>query len=149
VWVNCLWVDGLLRDCFAQHRQLTADAALAALPIARFSSVELIVLCAVVALVSHLVITSRTVRATVLIPACAIPFAANGASVSMMIFVAVIACGFCQTFTVSAKPVAIYAQLDTPTFSKNDLLTLSAALALPMLALIVTFAVFVWPHFGL
>jgi anion transporter len=125
-----------------------ARAALALLPVERWSGVAIISLCAFVALLSHLLITSRTVRAAVLIPAFAIPLANTGVSPTLLILVAVIGSGFCQTFVVSAKPVAVFAQCDMPTFSPKDLICLSAALALPLFAMLVGFATVVWPRMG-
>jgi solute carrier family 13 (sodium-dependent dicarboxylate transporter), member 2/3/5 len=126
-----------------------AQAMLSLFPIDRFSSEALLILCGTVALLSHLLITSRTVRATVLIPTIALPLAMNGVDASLMIFVAVIGSGFCQTFTVSAKPVAVFAQSEASGITARNLTSLSAVLFAPLLALLACFALFVWPTLGL
>jgi solute carrier family 13 (sodium-dependent dicarboxylate transporter), member 2/3/5 len=126
-----------------------AQGIVGAIALDRWSNAAILGLCAIVALLSHLVITSRTVRATVLIPAFAIPLATRGIEPSLLIFVAVIGSGFCQTLTVSAKPVAVFAQTEQATFSKADLIRLSAILLIPLLGLLMAFALWVWPWLGL
>lgn len=126
-----------------------ANAVIAAIPLKAMSNTAIIAVCALVALLSHLVITSRTVRATVLIPAFAIPMVSHGIEPSLLIFVAVIGSGFCQTLTVSAKPVAVFAQTELETFTKSDLIGLSAALLIPLFGLLMLFAHFFWQPLGL
>jgi solute carrier family 13 (sodium-dependent dicarboxylate transporter), member 2/3/5 len=126
-----------------------AAMALALVPLEHFSQSAIIALCAVIALSSHLLITSRTVRATILIPTIALPLAVNGVDATLMIFVAVIGSGFCQTFTVSAKPVAVFAQAENSGITSGTLAGLSAVLFLPLLALLAFFAMVIWPLQGL
>lgn len=102
---------------------------------------------ALIALLSHLVITSRTARAAVLIPAVVLPAAASGGDVTVLIMTAIVGTGLCQTMPASSKPVAIFARAPVPTFNNADLLRLSAFLLPMMLALIMVFALFVWPKF--
>jgi sodium-dependent dicarboxylate transporter 2/3/5 len=103
-----------------------------------------IAVMALVSLLAHLVITSRTARATVLIPALALPLAGLGHDPKLLILVTVMGTGFCQTLTASAKPVALFAQGERPTYASADLLRLSAVLLPIMLALLVLFALAVW-----
>ncbi|MEM9639326.1 MAG: hypothetical protein AAGA94_16880, partial [Pseudomonadota bacterium] len=97
------------------------------------------------AVLSHLVITSRSARAAVLIPAVALPIAAFGHDPALIVMVAVLGTGFCQTLMASAKPVAIYGAMDQPTFSQADLfrlaLPLMSAVAGPLFAAALIF----WP----
>lgn len=109
----------------------------------------LVLVAAVVALLSHLVITSRTARALVLVPAVALPLSAGALNPAALIFLTVVASGFCQTFTVSAKPVALFAKQDKPPFADGDLVRLSLALLPVMLALLALFAFVIWPLQGL
>ncbi|MGL4242779.1 MAG: SLC13 family permease, partial [Beijerinckiaceae bacterium] len=67
-----------------------------------------VLVVALIALAAHLAITSRTARATVLIPAVAIPLTALGFQPAALIFLTVMGTGFCQTMTASAKPVALF-----------------------------------------
>ena len=62
---------------------------------------------AIAATLSHLIITSRTARATVLIPALALPLAALGADPVALVMVVTLASGFCQTLMVSAKRIMV------------------------------------------
>ncbi|CDZ29094.1 anion permease [Neorhizobium galegae] len=104
---------------------------------------------AVVATLSHLAITSRTARATVLIPALALPLAALGVDPLNLVMVVTLASGFCQTLMVSAKPVALFGAMDPPPFGQGDLLRLAMMLVVPFMVLLVVFATLVWPLQGL
>lgn len=58
-------------------------------------------------------------------------------------------CGFCHTLPSSAKPVALFADVPgTPTYTPRDLLRLSAFLAPLTAALVLVFALAVWPLLG-
>ncbi|MGF6158233.1 sodium-dependent dicarboxylate transporter 2/3/5 [Ensifer sp. KUDG1] len=110
----------------------------------------LVVLLAIaVATFAHIVIASRTARATVLIPAVALPLAGFGVSPASLIMVTAIGGGFCQTLMVSAKPVALFGGMEPPAFSPSDLLRLALMLALPFIALLALFALVIWPAIGL
>jgi anion transporter len=119
-----------------------------------YLSVPLIVLAViVVSLAAHLVITSRTARATVLIPTLVLPLAGLGLDPAALILIAVMGTGFCQTLAASAKPVALYAQADGPgsgpAMGQGDLLRLSLALAPMMVAALLLFAFVIWPLQGI
>jgi di/tricarboxylate transporter len=59
------------------------------------------------------------------------------------------AAGFCHTLPASAKPVALFSDLPgTPTYTPRDLLRLSAVLAPSTAAIVLLFAVVVWPVLG-
>jgi anion transporter len=103
----------------------------------------------VIALAAHLVITSRTARATVLIPTVALPLAGLGLDPTALILATVMGTGFCQTLAASAKPVALYANLDRETYAPADLLRLSLALAPVMALALFIFALWIWPLQGI
>jgi sodium-dependent dicarboxylate transporter 2/3/5 len=94
---------------------------------------------------SHLVIISRTARATVLIPTLALPLAALGAEPHLVIMTSVIGSGFCQTFLVSAKPVTLFGAGEKPPFDQSDLTRLAIWTLPPFIVLLTLFAAFVWP----
>ncbi len=104
---------------------------------------------AVIASLGHLLITSRTARAVALIPLLAFPAAAFGYETKALIFLTVIATGYCLTLTVSAKSLIVYSGASTDSFSHADLLRLSSVLFPLHLVLIVIFALYVWPWLGL
>jgi hypothetical protein len=59
------------------------------------------------------------------------------------------AAGFCHTLPASAKPVTLFSQITgAPTYAPRDLLRLSAVLAPLTAALVLFFAVAVWPLLG-
>lgn len=114
-------------------------------------SVELVVAgVALASLLAHLFITSRTARSSVLVPVAALLGAALGYNPTMLAFLSTAAAGFCLTLTVSAKPVAMFSQIeDAPTYQPRDLLKLSGVLLPVHFALLLVFALYVWPLLGL
>jgi di/tricarboxylate transporter len=136
-----------------------ATQALAAVPAAvRQQPTLLLGAVVLVAMLSHLLITSRSARAAVLIPTLALPLAVQPTQAAHLILVVTIASGFCQTLMVSAKPVALYAHGTArvgddsadhaAAFGEADLLRLSLAL-MPVFALLVLAVVlWLWPWLG-
>ncbi|OYW52957.1 MAG: hypothetical protein B7Y80_17870 [Hyphomicrobium sp. 32-62-53] len=98
-----------------------------------------------VALLSHLIITSRTARAAVLIPSFVLPLAELGGDITTLVMVTIVGTGLCQTMSASAKPVAIFSNAPIPTYASGDLLRLSLMLLPMMFGLIMAFALGVWP----
>ncbi len=136
--------------------QALADALLEAVPLQQLGTAGVMMTAVLVALLSHLLITSRTARALVLLPTVALPLAATGINPALLIFVCVLGSGFCQTLAVSAKPVALFARAELPrelrdesTSVDTSLLKLSLALLPVMAALLWCFAMYVWPLQGL
>lgn len=124
-----------------------AEMAIGLLPHDLTGSLPVIVaFVTLIAVVSHLVITSRTARAAVLIPAVALPVAGFGHDVTLIVLVTVIGTGFCQTMMASAKPVALYGNLDRETFTQRDLLRLAIPLLPIKAVLIIGAALYVWPY---
>lgn len=103
---------------------------------------------AAIALLAHLVVTSRTARAVVLIPVLALPLAGFGYDPTALILLVAIGTGFCQTLPVSAKAVALYAALKQPTYAPKDLMLLSITLLPIHVVLLVVFSLVVWPLLG-
>ncbi len=126
--------------------QALAAQGLAALPLAGAPPWLLILTAAGSAVALHLFVPSRTARAVVLLPTVVGPLAAAGADPLLLALVCIQGSGFCQTFTVSAKPLAVYEhQAGRTNFAPADLLRLSAWLAPLMVLLLLLFATQVWP----
>ncbi|MDZ7359129.1 MAG: SLC13 family permease [candidate division KSB1 bacterium] len=104
---------------------------------------------AVIALLSHLLITSRIARTSVLIPPVVLLGVSLGYNPTTLAFIATAAAAFCLTLPTSAKPVAMFSQLEGATYQPRDLLKLSGALLPLHLVLLLGFAFFVWPMMGL
>jgi anion transporter len=105
-------------------------------------------LIAIVSLLAHLFITSRTARVSVLLPLI-IPLAqAANYDPTVVALITTAATGFCLTLPVSAKPVAMFNQLDTPTYEARDLLRLSSVLLPLHFVLLIVFAFTYWPAMG-
>jgi sodium-dependent dicarboxylate transporter 2/3/5 len=99
---------------------------------------------AVASLMAHLVITSRTARASVLIPLIVVPMSALGHDLTTLVMISILGTGFCQTLTASSKPVALFANISAPTYGQSDLVRLSICLFPIMFGLLIVFAVLVW-----
>ncbi|SMD17519.1 SLC13 family permease [Kibdelosporangium aridum] len=114
------------------------------------NAVVLLITVVVVSAAAHLVLQSRSARSAVLVP-LVIPMAlATGMNPAALAFASTAAAGFCHTLPSSAKPVAMFASAeDVPTYRKRDLVRLSCVLGPLVVALVVAFALFVWPMLGL
>ncbi|WP_193241436.1 SLC13 family permease [Streptomyces phaeolivaceus] len=111
----------------------------------------LVFLVAVVAVstAAHLVLQSRSARSSVLVPLVVAAAVGAGVNPVAAALASTAAAGFCHTLPASAKPVALFADLPgTPTYTPRDLLRLSAVLAPLTAALVVLFAVVLWPALG-
>jgi di/tricarboxylate transporter len=108
------------------------------------STAAMVAFLALVSLLAHLVIASRTARVTLLVPALALPLAGLGHDPKVLILVTALGSGFCQTLAASAKPVALFAATERPTYGAGDLVRLSAALLPILLGLLMLFALAVW-----
>ncbi len=102
-----------------------------------------------VSLLSHLLINSRTARSSVLVPLVVLLGLSLGYQPAGLAFISTAAAGFCLTLMVSAKPVSLFGQIETPTYTAQDLLRLSAVLLPVHFVLLIGFAFFVWPYLGL
>ena len=110
------------------------------------SRVLIVLMVAGVATAFHLLVNSRTARTAVLIPALGVPLAGLGHDMALLVLVIALGTGFCQTLPASAKPVALFASIEQDGFRSSDLLKLAAVLGPLVLALLVLFAVLVWPE---
>lgn len=104
---------------------------------------------ALVSLLAHLLINSRSARASVLIPLVIILGKSLGYNPTALAFMCTAAAGFCLTLPISAKPVAMFSHLDEPTYQPQDLLRLSSVLLPLHFALLLIFSFFIWPVMGL
>lgn len=126
-----------------------ATAALSLLPLHQAAPWLLLLAAAVSAVGLHLIVPSRTARAVVLLPTVVVPLATAGADLTILALICVQGSGFCQTFTVSAKPLAIFERaLGTPGFTPAELLRLALWLGPLMIALLTLFGLAVWPSYG-
>lgn len=109
-----------------------------------------VVVVVVISLASHLFVQSRSARSAVLIPVIVATAPALGLDPTALAFISTAAAGFCITLTSSAKPVAMFAASETvPGYVGGHLLRLSAVLAPLSIALLLVFALWIWPALGL
>ncbi|MFH8613377.1 SLC13 family permease [Streptomyces sp. NPDC018029] len=98
---------------------------------------------------AHLVLQSRSARSSVLVPLVVAAAVGTGVNPVAAALASTAAAGFCHTLPASAKPVTLFAEIpDTPTYTPRDLLRLSAVLAPLTAALVLLFAVTLWPLLG-
>ncbi|MPY57679.1 SLC13 family permease [Streptomyces spongiae] len=98
---------------------------------------------------AHLVLQSRSARSSVLVPLVVAAAVGAGVNPVAAALASTAAAGFCHTLPASAKPVTLFAEIPgTPTYTPRDLLRLSAVLAPLSAALVLLFAVAVWPLLG-
>ncbi|THC53919.1 SLC13 family permease [Streptomyces sp. A1499] len=106
-----------------------------------------VVVC--VSTAAHLVLQSRSARSSVLVPLVVAAAAGAGVNPVAAALASTAAAGFCHTLPASAKPVTLFADIPgTPTYTPRDLLRLSAVLAPLTAALVLLFAVTLWPLLG-
>ncbi|MCI9888481.1 anion permease [Micrococcales bacterium 31B] len=104
----------------------------------------------VVSTLAHLVIQSRSARSSVLVPIVVALAPAAGISPVAAAFASTAAAGFCHTLPSSAKPVALFSDIDgVETYRPEHLRRLSIALAPLMIALVLGFSYVVWPLLGM
>lgn len=128
---------------------LLAERAIGVLSLVGKPPAWLVILFTVIlATLAHIVVASRTARATVLIPAIALPLAGLGVNPAVLIMAATLGSGFCQTLMVSAKPVALFGGMEPPAFTPSDLMRLAAMLLVPFIGLLTLVAVVIWPLMG-
>ncbi|MFI0357679.1 SLC13 family permease [Actinomadura sp. 9N407] len=104
----------------------------------------------VVSALAHLVLQSRSARSSVLVPLVVAAAVGAGVSPAAAAFASTAAAGFCLTLPSSAKPVALFHQVEgVATYTSRDLLRISSVLAPLIVALVLAFALYVWPLLGL
>lgn len=113
------------------------------------ATLTFVILAVGLGLLSHLVITSRTARVSILVPMVLPLAAALGHNATAFGFILAVATGYCLTLPVSAKPLAMMSEVDAPTFEPRDLLKLSAILLPFHAVLLLVFALWIWPSLGL
>ncbi|MFC4468252.1 SLC13 family permease [Streptomyces xiangluensis] len=98
---------------------------------------------------AHLVLQSRSARSSVLVPLVVAAAVGAGVNPVAAALASTAAAGFCHTLPASAKPVTLFAEIPgTPTYTPRDLLRLSGVLAPLTAALVLLFALAVWPLLG-
>ncbi|WP_326795453.1 SLC13 family permease [Streptomyces sp. NBC_01808] len=98
---------------------------------------------------AHLVLQSRSARSSVLVPLVIAAALAAGVNPVAAALASTAAAGFCQTLPASAKPVALFSDIPgVATYTPRDLLRTAAVLAPLTAALVLLFALAVWPLLG-
>lgn len=113
------------------------------------SPVLFLIVVIAISTAAHLVLQSRSARSSVLVPLVVAAAVGAGVNPVAAALASTAAAGFCHTLPASAKPVTLFSDLPgTPTYTPRDLLRLSAVLAPLTAAVVLLFAVAVWPLLG-
>lgn len=113
-------------------------------------AVPLLLTVIVISTMAHLVIQSRSARSAVLVPIVVALAPTMGVSAAAAAFASTAAAGFCHTLPSSAKPVALFSDVDgLTTYEPAHLRRLSLVLAPLMIGLVLLFSLTVWPALGL
>ncbi|MEV7003014.1 SLC13 family permease [Streptomyces sp. NPDC093982] len=111
--------------------------------------VSFLIVVIAISTAAHLVLQSRSARSSVLVPLVVAAAVRAGVNPVAAALASTAAAGFCHTLPASAKPVTLFSDLPgTLTYTPRDLLRLSAVLAPLTAALVLLFAVAVWPLLG-
>lgn len=102
--------------------------------------ISLVISVAVISLLAHLVITSRTTRSSMLVPLVLLLAISLGYNATAFAFLSTAADGFCLTLPVSAKPLVIFSQVEGPAFKPHDQLLLNGVLFPIHVGLLMAFA---------
>lgn len=109
----------------------------------------LVTTAAVVSVLAHLLVTSRTARVVVLLPALALPLAGLGANPAVLILLVTLGSGYCQTLTTSAKPLLVFARGgDARRFDDGDLMRLGLVLMPLTTVALIASTWGLWPVLG-
>lgn len=115
-----------------------------------WAGVGFVIVVIVVSIAAHLLVHSRSARSAMLIPIIVATAPAVGVNPAAAAFISTAAAGFCLTMTSSAKPIAMFTDIEgVATFTPRDLLRLSGTLAPVSAVLLGIFALLVWPALGL
>ncbi|NYI76192.1 SLC13 family permease [Nocardioides panzhihuensis] len=119
-------------------------------PLSAAPPVVFLAVVVVLSTVLHLVVQSRSARSSVLVPIVVALAPAAGLAPAAAAFASTAAAGFCHTLPASAKPVTVFARVDgIDTYDRSDLFRLSRVLMPLHAVLVLTFALWLWPHLGL
>ncbi|CAM5736923.1 SLC13 family permease OS=Streptomyces tendae OX=1932 GN=GUR47_11750 PE=4 SV=1 [Streptomyces tendae] len=147
-WSLLLFMAATMAMGVALAESGAADRLVGGLP-ADIGPLTFLALVVAVSTAAHLVLQSRSARSSVLVPLVVAAAVTAGVNPVAAALASTAAAGFCHTLPASAKPVALFAEIPgTPTYTPRDLLRLSAVLAPLTAALVLLFAVTVWPALG-
>ena len=119
-------------------------------PARQLGPTSLLAAVAAVSLLLHLLVTSRSARVAVLLPALVLPLTLalsdpQGTTARVLVMAAVMGTGFCQTFAISSKAMLLFTRHPQSSIGPGDLLRLSLLLLLPLWVLLMAFGLWVWP----
>jgi len=137
----------LIKYGVVQYLQDQILALLKGLPV--LPAIVFVVIISIISVGSHLLITSHTTRAVVLIPTVIIfakTFELNPVSV---VFITLIGINYCLTLPVSSKALLIFYELDDRPFNTSQLLKLNMWLLPIYIVFMVLMYLFYWQFIGL
>ncbi|MGS0665267.1 SLC13 family permease [Staphylococcus arlettae] len=137
----------LIKYGVVQYLQDQILVLLKGLPV--LPSIVFVIIISIISVGSHLLITSHTTRAVVLIPTVIIfakTFELNPVSV---VFITLIGINYCLTLPVSSKALLIFYELDDRPFNTSQLLKINLWLLPIYIVFMVLMYLFYWQFIGL
>lgn len=113
------------------------------------SELPLLVLIIFISVLSHLLITSHTTRAVVLVPVFIILAQTFNLNTEAAVFIALLGINFCVTLPVSSKALLIFYENEERPFETRELMRVSMILMPIYLAVMILMYYAYWQHIGL
>ena len=113
------------------------------------SELPILIIIILISVLSHLLITSHTTRAVVLIPVFIIMAESFNLNTEAAVFIALLGINFCVMLPVSSKALLIFYESENRPFETKDLLR-AGMLLMPVYTIIMILTYyFYWQHIGL
>ena len=113
------------------------------------SELPILIIIILISVLSHLLITSHTTRAVVLIPVFIILAESFNLNTEAAVFIALLGINFCVMLPVSSKALLIFYESENRPFETRDLMKIGILLMpVYVLLLIATYYIY-WQHIGL
>lgn len=113
------------------------------------SGLPVLILIILVSVLSHLLITSHTTRAVVLIPVFIILAQSFNLNTEAVVFIALLGINFCVMLPVSSKALLIFYESDNRPFETRELMKIGLLLMPVYVILMVLTYYLYWQHIGL
>ncbi|WP_121611102.1 SLC13 family permease [Mesobacillus foraminis] len=117
--------------------------------IGNFSEWLVLMVILLVAITSHLYITSHTTRAVVMVPSLLLLSEALGMDAGTVVFLSLVGMNYCLTFPVSSKALLVYFEEEEINYQAGDLLKLSLILMPIYLFVMILFYFTYWRWTGM
>lgn len=113
------------------------------------SELMILLIIILISVLSHILITSHTTRAVVLIPVFIILAESFNLNIQAAVFIALLGINFCVTLPVSSKALLIFYESEDRPFENRELMRVSMMLLPVYIVLMILTYYMYWQHIGL